>query len=56
MLFVLGSILFLPSMRVWQTFGAWMFIAGSALMLVGALGELLKQVLKPHHRVRGPTT
>ncbi len=45
LLFVVGSVLFLPTMKAWQTAGVWMFITGSALMFLGALGELLKQVL-----------
>ncbi|GAM07093.1 MULTISPECIES: YrhK family protein [Novosphingobium] len=45
LLFVVGSVLFLPAMAAWQTAGVWMFIAGSGLMFLGALGELLKQTL-----------
>ena len=39
--FLLGSILFLPSFSSLQTAGVWLFIGGSALMFVGALGEFL---------------
>lgn len=37
--FVIGSVLFLPRFEPWQTLAVWFFIAGSALMLVGALGS-----------------
>ncbi|KHK91084.1 YrhK family protein [Novosphingobium malaysiense] len=47
-LFFLGSILFLPAFEPWKTLAVWMFIVGSALMLFGSLGELLKQVLQPN--------
>ncbi|MBK61815.1 MAG: hypothetical protein CL575_02535 [Altererythrobacter sp.] len=39
--FVLGSILFLPSFSSLQTIGVWLFIGGSALMFIGALGEFV---------------
>ena len=40
LLFVIGSVLFLPSFDAWQTAGVWLFIAGSFLMFIGALGDL----------------
>ena len=39
-LFFVGSVFFLPSFDSYQTLGVWLFIIGSFLMLVGALGEL----------------
>lgn len=39
--FFLGSILFLPQFEEWKVTGVWLFIVGSFLMLVGALGNLL---------------
>ncbi len=36
-----GSILFLPAFEPWKTVGVWLFVFGSALMMVGALGQLL---------------
>ncbi len=39
--FLIGSVLFLPHFHSWQTTGVWLFIVGSALMLVGAFGDLL---------------
>lgn len=37
--FVIGSVLLLPRFEPWKTLAVWFFIAGSALMLVGALGS-----------------
>ena len=37
-LFVAGSVLFLPRFEQMQAFATWLFIFGSTLMLVGALG------------------
>lgn len=39
-LFFVGSILFLPAFEAYKTIGVWLFIIGSFLMLIGALGEL----------------
>ena len=39
--FVVGSILFLPSFSSLETVGVWLFIGGSALMFIGALGEFV---------------
>ncbi|MGE4304329.1 MAG: YrhK family protein [Novosphingobium sp.] len=47
-LFFVGSIMFLPTFEPWKTLAVWMFIVGSALMLLGSLGELLKQTLAPN--------
>lgn len=46
-LFFIGSILFLPIFPSWYTFAVWLFIIGSLLMLVGALGRLLVDVFDP---------
>ncbi|MBZ6379344.1 hypothetical protein B5C34_08265 [Pacificimonas flava] len=40
-MFFVGSILFLPQFEQWKTTGIWLFIVGSFLMLVGALGEFV---------------
>ncbi len=55
-LFFLGSVFFLPLFEhvarpewldmKWQTFAVWLFIVGSFLMLVGALGNLLVDLWK----------
>ena len=44
--FFVGSILFLPQFEPWKTTGVWLFIAGSLLMLVGALGNLLTGLIE----------
>jgi len=59
-LFLLGSIAFLPSLTLvqmpwgavveWQTVGVWLFITGAALMAVGSLGSLLVQVYEAQAR------
>ena len=43
-LFVAGSILFLPAFQSLRPIPVYVFIAGSSLMLVGALGQLLVQI------------
>lgn len=40
-LFFAGSILFLPAFEQLRPIPIWMFICGSALMLIGALGRPL---------------
>lgn len=44
--FVIGSFTFLPWFAEYKTIGVWLFIAGSSLMLIGALGQLLVSVWK----------
>ncbi|MFB0610991.1 YrhK family protein [Aurantiacibacter poecillastricola] len=39
--FVAGSVLFLPQFEPWKVTGVWLFIIGSALMFVGAAGDML---------------
>ena len=39
-MFFVGSVFFLPSFSSVQTLGVWLFIIGSFLMMIGALGEL----------------
>lgn len=41
--FFVGSIFFLPVYSDWMTFGVWLFITGSLLMLFGAIGDGLKK-------------
>ncbi len=45
-LFVCGSVLFLPSNEEWKTFAVKLFIAGSSLMLIGTLGDVIKGLYK----------
>ena len=39
--FVVGSVFFLPSFEALKTLGVWLFIIGSALMLIGGVGQLM---------------
>lgn len=41
LIFLVGSILFLPVFEPIKTFGVWLFILGAFLMSIGALGRLL---------------
>lgn len=43
-MFFVGSILFLPQYEPYKTLGVWLFILGSLLMLVGAVGRLLVDI------------
>jgi len=47
--FFAGSILFLPALESLKVVGVWLFIAGSFLMFVGALGNLLARVWEREH-------
>lgn len=49
-LFVIGSVLFFKIFETWQTLAVWMFVVGSALMFVGALGEVAKAVFEKRER------
>ncbi|MEO4044781.1 YrhK family protein [Hoeflea sp. CAU 1731] len=42
--FFVGSLLFLPSLEAYKLIGVWLFIIGSFLMFVGALGRLLVDI------------
>lgn len=43
--FLTGSILLLPGDAAMRTVGIWLFIAGSSLMAVDAVGQLLVEIL-----------
>lgn len=45
--FLVGSVLFLPALSAWQTLGVVLFIVGSALMFMGALGEFVLKAIYP---------
>ncbi|GGD66447.1 YrhK family protein [Croceicoccus mobilis] len=45
-LFVIGSVLFLPAFDAWKVLGVWLFILGSTLMLIGAIGSFLVKITK----------
>lgn len=44
--FFVGSIFFLPVYEAWMTLGVWLFITGSLLMLIGALGNGAVRLLR----------
>ena len=52
-LFFTGSVFFLPSFSSYQTLGVWLFIVGSFLMLIGALGELGLKIVEGRDRRAG---
>lgn len=55
-LFLIGSVFFLPAFEDQMTVGVWLFIVGSFLMLVGAAGRLLVELLDiPDPRLSGKT-
>ncbi|RAP40564.1 hypothetical protein BYZ73_14245 [Rhodovulum viride] len=53
LLFLVGSVLFLPTLSSWKTVAVWMFIVGSFLMLIGAFGEVAKAIYEKHDRDKG---
>ena len=48
--FVAGSILFFERFAPWHTLAVWLFVVGSSLMLVGALGSGLKKLWQAEHQ------
>lgn len=48
-LFLIGSILFLPQFEPYRTVAVWLFISGSFLMLIGAVGRLLVDLWEENH-------
>jgi len=44
LLFFVGSILFFPRFEAWQTAGVWMFVIGSAGMLIGSIGKAFTDI------------
>lgn len=48
--FVVGSVFFLPSFAALKTLGVWLFIVGSALMLIGGVGQLMIRLELPRER------
>jgi len=54
-LFFIGSVFFLPSFSSYETLGVWLFIIGSFLMLIGALGELGVKIVEGRDRRAGKT-
>jgi hypothetical protein len=53
LLVVVGSVLFFPDLHQFETLGVWMFIFGSFMMFIGALGEALKKILVRFEKKEG---
>ncbi len=43
LLFVVGSVLFFKTFEQYYALAVWMFVVGSALMLIGSLGDGLRR-------------
>ena len=50
LLFFLGSILFFKTFETWHTLAVWMFVVGSAGMLLGSCGQILKSIYEARER------
>lgn len=48
--FFIGSIFFLPSFSKLLVVGVWLFILGSLLMMVGAIGDFFVKVYETQER------
>lgn len=44
LLFVVGSVLFFKTFEQYYALAVWMFVVGSALMLIGSLGDGLRRM------------
>lgn len=44
--FFIGSILFLPRFEPLKTVGVWLFIVGAGLMMIGAFGRLVVDLIE----------
>ena len=49
-IFFIGSILFLPSFKSMLVVGVWLFITGSLLMMMGAIGEIFVKIYEGEER------
>ena len=52
LLFFLGSILFFKTFESWHTLAVWMFVIGSAGMLFGSCGQIVKSIYEARERRR----
>ncbi len=52
LLFFLGSILFFKTFGAWYSVAVWMFVTGSAGMLFGSCGQIVKSVYEARERRR----
>ncbi|MBO0903454.1 YrhK family protein [Jiella sonneratiae] len=50
--FVVGSVLFFETFKAWHTLAVWLFVAGSAGMFLGSLGELAKSLYERREKRR----
>jgi hypothetical protein len=49
-IFFIGSIFFLPSFHSMLVVGVWLFITGSLLMMMGAIGEFFVKIYEGEER------
>ncbi len=49
-IFFIGSIFFLPSFKSMLVLGVWLFITGSLLMMMGAIGEFVVKIYEAEER------
>lgn len=49
-IFFVGSIFFLPSFKSMLVVGVWLFITGSLLMMMGAIGEFFVKIYAAEER------
>lgn len=51
--FVAGSVLFFKRFEAWQTFAVWLFVVGSAGMLISSVGEAINAAVETGPRREG---
>ncbi|WP_206518539.1 YrhK family protein [Stakelama tenebrarum] len=51
-MFFAGSILFFKQFEEYKTIGVWLFVIGSALMLLGAVGNGIKTLYETREKKR----
>ena len=49
-IFFIGSIFFLPNFHSMLVLGVWLFIIGSLLMMMGAIGEIFVKIYDAEER------
>ncbi len=52
--FFIGSIFFLPSFKSLLVVGVWLFIIGSLLMMIGAIGDFFVKIYEAEERKARP--